>query len=454
MAPDPTAIGQPRPATSKRLSERRSFYLWTAVLLAVSVPRRPRLARPRRHDRPHRPAAGGRLNHATVVINSAILVFREGLETILVLAAVTASFLGANRVYRRPVAAGAASALPDRHVVRRRVVHRPVPRRRVRRPGRHGLPSLIVLLIVMNWFFHKVYWTGWISNHHSAGAAASSDPDTNQTADAARPGPPRLHLGLPRGLRGRDLPAEPARALRLERRARGRGHRRPLHRGRRRAHLLAAPAPALPAPADHHRRDAALRPARSVGEEVNEMQLAGWIGTTQISGFTSPAGWAPGSRCSTTGRPSLGQFIALALVLGSYVAAQYLRVRRPRKRGLAAAQRATALPSVPADSPSGGDIPAGDQLAGFLSPEPPPATDPAGTPASCSAIPPEVLRAATGPPCLQQSSATPPCSRARQPAARRAQQQVVQRVALIARSATASTSSSTAASLLRPSSAS
>src|ERR1700744_3942658 len=53
---------------------------------------------------------GHRLSHTTVVIDSAILVFREGLETILVLAAVTASFLGANKVYRRPVAAGAAAA--------------------------------------------------------------------------------------------------------------------------------------------------------------------------------------------------------------------------------------------------------------------------------------------------------------------------------------------------------
>ena len=40
--------------------------------------------------------AGDRLSHTTVVIDSAILVLREGLETILVLAAITASFLGAN----------------------------------------------------------------------------------------------------------------------------------------------------------------------------------------------------------------------------------------------------------------------------------------------------------------------------------------------------------------------
>jgi high-affinity iron transporter len=28
-----------------------------------------------------------------------------------------------------------------------------------------GLVAVAVLLVVMNWFFHKVYWTGWISFH-------------------------------------------------------------------------------------------------------------------------------------------------------------------------------------------------------------------------------------------------------------------------------------------------
>jgi hypothetical protein len=41
--------------------------------------------------------AGHRLSHTTVVLNGAILVFREGWETILVLAAIMARFLGANR---------------------------------------------------------------------------------------------------------------------------------------------------------------------------------------------------------------------------------------------------------------------------------------------------------------------------------------------------------------------
>jgi high-affinity iron transporter len=29
-----------------------------------------------------------------------------------------------------------------------------------------GLLAVVVLLIVMNWFFHKLYWTGWISFHN------------------------------------------------------------------------------------------------------------------------------------------------------------------------------------------------------------------------------------------------------------------------------------------------
>src|SRR3954464_15266297 len=49
-------------------------------------------------------------SRGTVVANSAIIVFREGLEAVLIFAAVTASFLGANKRRRRPVVAGAAVA--------------------------------------------------------------------------------------------------------------------------------------------------------------------------------------------------------------------------------------------------------------------------------------------------------------------------------------------------------
>src|SRR5689334_20202985 len=51
------------------------------------------------------------LSHGAVVLDSAVLVFREGLEAILVLAAITASLVGANGAYRRPVAGGGALAI-------------------------------------------------------------------------------------------------------------------------------------------------------------------------------------------------------------------------------------------------------------------------------------------------------------------------------------------------------
>ena len=83
-----------------------------------------------------------------------------------------------------------------------------------------------------------------------------------------------------------------------------------------------------------------------VGEEVNEMQLAGWIGTTPISGLNIP-GWA-GTWFSVFPNVETiaAQVFALLVVLGSYVAAQYVRVWRPRRRGERVARRAEAPPAV------------------------------------------------------------------------------------------------------------
>src|ERR1700753_3456584 len=52
------------------------------------------------------------LSHGAVVLDSALLVFREGLETILVVAAVSASMVGATEAYRRASASCPGSAYP------------------------------------------------------------------------------------------------------------------------------------------------------------------------------------------------------------------------------------------------------------------------------------------------------------------------------------------------------
>jgi high-affinity iron transporter len=56
-------------------------------------------------------AAAASLSRTSVVIDSAVLVLREGLEAILVLAVVLAALRGANTVGRRAIAVGAGAAL-------------------------------------------------------------------------------------------------------------------------------------------------------------------------------------------------------------------------------------------------------------------------------------------------------------------------------------------------------
>jgi len=115
------------------------------------------------------PEAAGS-SRLVVALDIAVLVFREGLECVLVLSAITASMRGEDEHYRKPVLSGAAVAfvatiftwfiavgilanLQDSvSALNLQVIT--------------GLLAIVVLMIVMNWFFHKIYWGGWISMHN------------------------------------------------------------------------------------------------------------------------------------------------------------------------------------------------------------------------------------------------------------------------------------------------
>lgn len=104
------------------------------------------------------------------VVNIAVLVFREGLECILVLAALTASFRGKDTRYHRPIVGGvlvgmAATAVTWAIAVRV-LSDLSVRVSALALQAATGLLAIVVLLVVMNWFFHKMYWTGWISLHN------------------------------------------------------------------------------------------------------------------------------------------------------------------------------------------------------------------------------------------------------------------------------------------------
>ena len=107
---------------------------------------------------------------AVAFLDIGILVFREGLECILVLAAVTASMTGAKRGHRRPVALGAGLAfiasLITWLIAVRIVGSLSDNMSALDLQAATGLLAVVVLLVIMNWFFHKIYWGGWIRAHN------------------------------------------------------------------------------------------------------------------------------------------------------------------------------------------------------------------------------------------------------------------------------------------------
>ena len=135
------------------------------------------------------PTQEANLSRGAVVLNSGLLVLREGLEAILVLAAVTASFRGANAVRRRPVAAGAgvgiAISVATWFAAAWVIGQLGGPGLDVQAVT--GLIAVGVLLVVMNWFFHRVYWTGWIAHHHRRRRKLLASTGAGVTAGRALP---------------------------------------------------------------------------------------------------------------------------------------------------------------------------------------------------------------------------------------------------------------------------
>ena len=106
----------------------------------------------------------------SAVLDIGVLVFREGLECVLVLAAITAGMSGTRLQRRNPVALGVGAGFVATLLTWLAAVQILDDLRgsvsALALQAATGLLAIIVLLVVMNWFFHKVYWTGWISMHN------------------------------------------------------------------------------------------------------------------------------------------------------------------------------------------------------------------------------------------------------------------------------------------------
>jgi high-affinity iron transporter len=286
------------------------------------------------------------LSHGAVVLDSAILVLREGLECILVLAAVTASFRGATSGYRKPVALGGVVALAASVAtwfVAVAITTAVGPGSLDLQAGT-GLLAIAVLLVVMNWFFHKVYWTGWISHHHQRRKQIVADAATGTTTlqktvlglallgftSVYREGFEivlflqnlRLRYGAGVVLEGVALGLACTAVLGFA--------TFKLHAKLPYKRMLVATGVLL-----------GVVLLVMVGEQVFEMQQAGWIGTSSIGvGFP---GWMGMWFSIFPNWETIGaQLVAAVLVVGSYVMAEQMKVKRPRRQRQRQAAAATA----------------------------------------------------------------------------------------------------------------
>lgn len=280
------------------------------------------------------PTGQVRLSHGAVVFNSGLLVFREGLESILVLAAIVSSLVGSKARLRRPIAVGAGAGLVATAVtwilfdgLLGLINLDPLDIQALT-----GLLAIVVLVVVMNWFFHRVYWTGWIS--------AQNRRKKSLLADDAGAGASKLFLGLA-ALGFASTYREGFEIVLFLQNMRLTYGAPTVLEGVAIASVLVAIVAAVT-----FLNQARLPYKRMlivtgvmlgivlvvmVGEQVQEMQQAGWIGTTPLGvGFPRWVGTWFATFPNVEGL--IAQAAAGGLVLGSYFLAEEIRLRRPRRR--------------------------------------------------------------------------------------------------------------------------
>ena len=110
----------------------------------------------------------GAQSRVSVVTNAAIIVFREGLEAVLILAALMASLVGSQRHLRRPIMAGVGLAIVASAFtwVVAQTVLTSLAGYGERLEAIVSLVAIGMLLLILNWFYHRVYWQENLQNLH------------------------------------------------------------------------------------------------------------------------------------------------------------------------------------------------------------------------------------------------------------------------------------------------
>ena len=294
------------------------------------------------------------LSPSAAILNTGLLVFREGLECILVLSAITASMMGSNQSFRRPIAAGAGAGMLASvatwfiAIAILNAVSAPA----LDIQAGTGLLAVVVLIIIMNWFFHKVYWTGWISMHNRRKRTLLKEAGTEDAL-------PRVLWGM--ALLGfSSVYREGFEVVLFLQTLRLQVGSFVVLEGVLVGLVLTGIVAVLTFVA--HRRlpykkmlvlTGVLLGAVllvMVGEEAQEMQLAHWIPTTPLN-LPIPDWMGLWFAVFPTVETLAAQLLAAVFVIGSYFLARYIQVWRPLRRGESPAQRPESAPVVPSSEP-------------------------------------------------------------------------------------------------------
>lgn len=286
----------------------------------------------------------GNIGRGAAVMDTGILVFREGLECILVLSAITASLVRTRKAYWRPITSGAGLGFGATLITWFVVVGiisligNTTPEKDIQ--AATGLLAIIVLLIVMNWFFHRIYWTGWIQFHNKKKReiietfeSSTESHGKNETKSMAYKGLILLGFtslyreGFEVDLFLQSIRMQVGSSAVVMGAAIGLG-----------LSLIVAVFTFLAHQKLPYKKMLVFTGVMlgvvllvMVGEQIQEMQQAGWMGTTTLSiGF--PAWLGLWFSVFNNLQTIIAQVVAMILVVGSYFAAQYVRVWKPRHR--------------------------------------------------------------------------------------------------------------------------
>ncbi|MES1248820.1 MAG: FTR1 family protein [Actinomycetota bacterium] len=284
-------------------------------------------------------AAPASESHAVVVANSAIIVFREGLEAVLILAAVTAPLLGSQRRLRKPIGGGVAVAFAA--VVATWFVAQAILSQFSRYGDKlqavTGLIAIGVLLVIMNWFFHKLYWTKWIGSRTAKRKAVGAQVlglvvlgFTSVYREGfevvlflqslqLKAGTPTVLEGVGIGLAGTVAVGVATFFLQ---------QKLPYKR------MLVVTGVLL-----------GVVLVVMVGGSARTLVDVGWLPAAPMS-VQFPDWWARWFELVPSWTTVAAQLLAAVTVVGSYFVAEWIKVRAPRRRGREAAQRSTAPVSL------------------------------------------------------------------------------------------------------------